>query len=512
MQNGLFEKNRIALRALWPEQVPALDAIYAAIKEGHKRIVLYAPTGMGKTQLAAHMIARGIDKGSRPLFTCPGITLVDQTLRKFEAEGIYDIGVIQADHERTNPDAQVQIACIPTLIRRTIDLPDFVIVDECHLVSKKWNEWLDKHPDILAVGLSATPWTKGLGHRWTKMVIGARIQQLIDAGRLCDFRIYAPAHGLDRKAVKTERGEFVEESASQAMSKATIVGDVVKEWFEKGPGEKTFLFCVNRNHARTQMGAFIDSGFPFGYIDGETSREDRQREFQKMAYGEIAGIASVGCLIAGVDEDVRCIIDCAPTLSEIRLQQKWGRGLRTVPGIDKVLIGLDHANNNGETGLGLFSEIFHDHLDASTTKQRKAYEGDPKPAKSRVCKNCSALVPARAWICPACGERMGKQVKEAQGTLIELERKVKPIPEERQLKRKQAFYSEVLDIARRWGCSEGWAAHQFKAKFGDWPNGLSKMSRRASKRTYRFVNEQYRQYKKAKATAQPEDEEYHAEY
>ena len=37
------------------------------------------------------------------------------------------------------------------------------------------------------------------------------------------------------------------------------------------------MFCVNREHAKEQMGAFIDSGIPFGYIDANTSIPDRKR-------------------------------------------------------------------------------------------------------------------------------------------------------------------------------------------------------------------------------------------
>ena len=43
--------------------------------------------------------------------------LVDQTVEKFYAEGIRDIGVIQANHDLTNWSRPVQIASVQTLMR-----------------------------------------------------------------------------------------------------------------------------------------------------------------------------------------------------------------------------------------------------------------------------------------------------------------------------------------------------------------------------------------------------------
>ena len=106
------------LRPLRPRQAKAIADIRQAIREGHKRIIVQAPCGFGKTLTAAHIIAGALEKGKRSLFTCPAINLVNQTVAAFENEGIYDIGVIQAHHERTDWQASVQVASVQTLVRR----------------------------------------------------------------------------------------------------------------------------------------------------------------------------------------------------------------------------------------------------------------------------------------------------------------------------------------------------------------------------------------------------------
>lgn len=496
-QLSLYESNALTLRPLRPRQLSVIDRVREAIREGHKRIVVQAPTGFGKTLTAAHIIASSLERGKRPLFTAPAITLVDQTLRAFEAEGIKDIGVIQAKHERTDWTQPVQIACVPTLVRRDLPEVDLILIDEVHEQFEGLNERLDSPAwaNKVAIGLSATPWARGMGLRWTKLIIAATIDELIDEGFLSPFRIYVPDHTVDRNklkvVIKNGQREFQDKSASEAMTDATIIGDVVKTWMERGPAGKTFMFCVNRAHAREQMNAFLDSGIPFGYIDAHTPREDRRLQFDKLSYGEIAGIASVGCLIRGVDEDVRCIIDAQPRKSEIAHVQKWGRGLRTADG-KEYLIGLDHAGNC--LALGLPNDIVHENLDTRKPGEKdKDDEPGDKPAKKpKMCEKCHALIPPGRGVCPQCGMRLAvpSGVDARDGELVlfgggKKAKKEKAAPRDE----KQAFYSAALGLARERGYKEGYAANLYREKFGVWPNGLTVIASWPSRKVREFDRE-----------------------
>ncbi|MBU6232168.1 DEAD/DEAH box helicase family protein [Patescibacteria group bacterium] len=513
--------NNLRLRELRPRQAQCIADIRQAIKEGHKRIIVAAPCGFGKTVLSSHLIAGSLHKGTRPLFTCPAVSLVDQTVRSFEFEGIRDIGVMQANHERTDREAQVQVASVQTLLKRALPAVDFMILDETHRHFKGLNKMLDgAWKDKISIGLTATPWVKGMGLRWTKLIIPATIPQLIEEDLLTPTTLYVPEQIANRANIDVQKGEFTEASSSREMREQRIVGNVVETWKKLGPGEKTFMFCVNLDHAREQMAAFIDCGIPFGYIDAQTPREERTEQFAKMKYGEIAGIASVGCLIAGVDEDVRCIIDCAPTKSEISLVQRWGRGIRTASG-KTHLVGLDHAGNNTDQGLGLFWEIFHDHLDTHKPHEKGvAYEGEKRPAKPKKCAVCNVLIPAGSAICKNCGAAMrATGVEHEEGELVvygtqpkdhELTAAVafleskglkfyadfgyenaiqkavergfvrKGRKREYSMQEKQDWYSGFLWLAQERGRNQGWAAHRYKEKFGVWPNQLKKTASQPS--------------------------------
>jgi superfamily II DNA or RNA helicase len=497
MQNHLFEAPTFTqMRPLRPSQDGAMSRVLQAIREGHKRIILQAPTGWGKTQWAAHVIARALQKNSRPLFTAPAISLIDQTLEAFEREGITDIGVMQAQHHRTNRHASVQIASVQTLIRRAQPDVDFALIDEAHESFEALETMLDSEEwkNKIVIGLSATPWAKGMGLRWTKLVIAATINDLIADGHATPALIYGPERDINRGALTVSKGEFEEGGASAAMSDKAIIGDVLKEWQEKSPREKTFAFCVNRAHAQVQMEAFTDAGIPFGYIDANVEQEQRKRIFHQMRYGEIAGIASVGCLIRGVDEDVRCILDLQPTRSEMRHVQKWGRGVRTAEG-KSVLIGLDHAGNNA--ALGLFTDVYHDHLDMRKPGERgESYKDDYKPAKPRKCAKCHNLIPPGARSCPVCKERVALDTKVTvvDGRLVEMGSGPKI-----DMKERQDFYSGLLWLAKQKNLRDGWAAHMYRDRFSTWPRNLRVRAKKPSDAVIEYAKRSREEYLKRTA-------------
>lgn len=508
---SLFEQETKKLRPLWPLQLAVMPKLRDAIKEGHRRIILQAPCGFGKTIVAAHIIAGALRKRNHPLFTCPSITLVEQTLKKFENEGIDDIGIMQAQHSRTNSRASVQIASVQTLIRRAAPDSNFALIDECHEEFDGLYAMLDSEAwkNQIAIGLSATPWAKGMGLRWTKLIIAATINDLIAAGHAVPAKIYGPEKDVERESVPIVNGEFEEESSSKLMSNAAIVGDVIKEWKAKSPQGKTFMFCVNRQHAQAQMCAFLDCGIPFGYIDANTPIVQRVRLFREMQYGEIAGISSVGCLISGVDEDVRCIIDLKLRKSEMKHVQLWGRGVR--PALGKTfLLGLDHAGNNID--LGLFTDIYHDTLDMRKSSERgEAYKGDNKPAKPNKCPKCHNLVPPAKRFCPSCGERIEHKhnVQIIDGRLVEIGANYKASQ-----KKRQNWYSAFIWLQRHKRFKQGWAEHRFQERFGAWPQGLKAVARKPSEEIRTATRKSYEEYRKAKAAIivpQPDDT-YHGEW
>jgi DNA repair protein RadD len=163
----------IALRPLRPHQERALKALRASLASGKRRPMLQAPTGFGKTLTAAHIIRRALDRRKRVAFAVPALSLIDQTVAAFEAEGIHCVGVMQGIHPRTDREQPVQVCSVQTVARRKRPEVDLVLVDEAHELHKEVFKRMADCPDIPFIGLSATPWSRGLGKYYDDLIIAA---------------------------------------------------------------------------------------------------------------------------------------------------------------------------------------------------------------------------------------------------------------------------------------------------------------------------------------------------
>ncbi|MFY9292706.1 MAG: DEAD/DEAH box helicase [Methylorubrum rhodinum] len=452
-------------RALRPHQARIIERLRVSLASGHRRPMVQAPTGAGKTVVAGAIVMGALAKGKRVLFVVPALSLIDQTVRSFWAEGIREIGVIQGNHPMTNPAYPVQVASIQTLQRRAIPPFDIVVIDEAHRWFAMLGQWMAA-PDwasIPFVGLSATPWTKGLGKHYDDLIQVTTTAELIAAGYLAPFRVYAPSHP-DLSRVRTLAGDYHEGDLGEAMNKPELVADVVTTWRLRGENRPTFVFAVDRPHAKRLQAEFEAAGVTCGYIDAFTRSEEREALFRRFTAGEVRVIASVGCLTTGVDLDVRCIVLARPTKSEMLFVQIIGRGLRTAPGKTDCLI-LDHSDTH--LRLGFVTDIRHDALDDGRERSKQERE-IRAPALPKECPSCKFLKPAKVAKCPSCGFKPEKQseIQCEDGDLVEMT----PKRARAGVAEKESLFGQLKHYARRRDYSEGWAAHKFRELTGVWPD------------------------------------------
>lgn len=451
---------------LRPHQTHIIDQIDRAIAGGYRRIMVQLPTGGGKTMVAAKIARSTLNNSRRAIFTVPAKSLIDQTVEKFYAEGVREVGVIQADHILTNYARPVQVASVQTLQRRFIPDADIVIIDEAHRWFEFYGEWLNRPEwaDVPFVALSATPWTRGLGKHFDKLIIGSTTTDLIDAGYLSRFRVFAPA-SPDLSSVRTIAGDYHEGDLSKAMDKAALVADVIDTWIERGRGRPTLCFAVDRVHAKNLQQKFTAAGVLAEYIDAYTPATERKAIAKRFHAGEVEIVCNVGCLTTGIDWDVRCIILARPTKSEMLFVQMIGRGLRSAEGKDDCLI-LDHSDNH--LRLGFVTDIHHDKLDSG--QQRQKPEAKAKEVLPKKCPKCTFLKPPKMPVCPVCGFKPEPKCKVAtkDGQLIEFRARESAAATEKEIARAN-FYRELKSIAEIRSYQRGWIAHKYKEKFHSWP-------------------------------------------
>lgn len=466
---------------LRPYQSAAIDRLRESLRAGNKRIVLQAPVAFGKTIVSAAIIdmMREKNPSSRAIFTAPAISLIDQTVARFHENGVYDVGVIQANHPMTNYARPVQVASVQTLMRRKFPQADLALVDECHLCFEFVYKWmqLPEWKDVPFIGLSATPWARGMGAkgRWDGLIVAETMEGLTDQGYLSPLKYFAPME-VDVTGVGKVAGDFNEGQLSEVSRNKVVLSNTIEKWIELGENRPTIAFCVDRAHAQDMQARFNECGVPCGYIDARTEAADRTRLGLALKSGELKVVASVGCLIMGVDWPwVSCVLHARRTLSPMLWVQSVGRGVRIYPEKKDCLL-LDCAGNRH---LGHPYDMRFDTLDDGSKKARsERKEKEQSVPKSKECKSCGALRPAGVRKCPVCGFEPAIQsdVVEGEADLYEIGRggKVKgrksKKPEDWRTSEKQEFMSGLLVIQKERDYKPTWAAMQFKEKFGDWPS------------------------------------------
>ena len=129
---------------LWAFQTEAIESLRVTARSGNKRIILCAPTGSGKTEMAIHLIQEAQRKDSRVTFVVDGISLAEQTSARLSSYGI-EHGYAQGKNTWGRRE-RIQVAMAQTIEKREFwSGLDLLIIDECHVqrkaIQKFAREW-----------------------------------------------------------------------------------------------------------------------------------------------------------------------------------------------------------------------------------------------------------------------------------------------------------------------------------------------------------------------------------
>jgi len=283
------------------------------------RLIIQAPTGSGKTEIGIDIIKRAVAKGTRVLFVCNRITLVDQAYRRFQDSGVF-CGRIQGQNT-IDSHAQVLICSIQTLARRKqYPLAGMIVIDEAHgCTAESYRRLLELWNDVPVIGLTATPFSRGLGkqYSWGKlfedMVCATSIRDLIGMGYLVDADIYAPSEP-DLKKIRIVAGDYEEKALGEAVDKPHLIGDIVDQWRKLANGKPTVCFATNIAHSKHIVESFKAVNVNAEHIDCYSNEEDRKSILARVKSGETTIVSNVGILTEGWDfPALECMILARPT-------------------------------------------------------------------------------------------------------------------------------------------------------------------------------------------------------
>jgi DNA repair protein RadD len=427
-------------------------AVSAVSKMTERRVLIVAPTGSGKTVIAADLVKR---TGSRRvLWLAHRVELLAQARAQVIAAGVPEsqVGMLSGGKYQ-NEGARVMVASVDSLRTRDVPAADLVVVDEAHRVAAAtYQRILSERAEATVYGLTATPQrldNRPLGDTFERLHVAATMTELFIDGHLAHPVTYGVPKEKAREMVRGLAGkEYPQGRLGEAMMRGHLMGDVVAECKRLAPGRRTLVFAASREHGRALWRRFRQGRRAAEYLDGEAPAKTREAILRRLESGKTQVVVNVDVLSEGFDcPPVQCIALARPTKSLTRYLQQVGRASR--PHGDERPVILDHAGNTWRFGLPEAEREWS--LDG-----RDKGEGNT-PVKQ--CEACGAMVPLSAIECPECGAEIVTPEERAERE-AELER-IQATERE-----KAAVLERVREVAKERGAPRGWAQQVVEAMWG----------------------------------------------
>ena len=346
-----------------PYQQATLDRLESErIDRGFFRNLVVAPTGTGKTLVAAFDYARQPHAGhlTRLLFLAHREELLRQGRDRFRhVLRNESFGELLAGGE--DPSSLEYIfATIQSFRSRGLlesqgaNYWNYVVLDEAHHVpAESYRDIVSSLRPGILLGLTATPermdgesilpW---FDHRIADEM---RLWHAIERQYLVPFDYYGVHDGTDLSGLAWSRGSYaVGELENQYLGNTRRANLVISQFCEiygNCHEARALGFCVSIAHARFMAESFRTAGIPAAAITSQSAAEDRARASAMLRGREVNVLFTVDLFNEGVDiPEADCVLFLRPTESPTVFLQQLGRGLRLDTGKNSCLV-LDFIGN-----------------------------------------------------------------------------------------------------------------------------------------------------------------------
>lgn len=399
------------------------------------------PTGSGKSPVIAGFIVKAFKHfpGTRCMLLSHVKEILQQDLTwLLRLWTTAPVGVYSAGLGRKEAYAPITIAGIGSVVdcAAIFGFIDFVIVDECHLVSPKedtmYQSFLNDlrlvNPQLKTIGLTATHYRLGQGDLvdgglFTDVAVDMTAFEIynwfVDEGYLCQMVARPTSTELDIDGVRIQQGEYNQKQLQGAVDKAEVTRAALAEALRLGGNRAHWLgFASGVEHAEHCAQFCNDMGVSATVVHSKMSDRVRDGRLEAFVAGEYRACFNNGVLTTGFDfPAIDFILGLRPTQSPGLHVQMLGRGGRALyaPGFDLSTaqgrldairasqkpncLVLDFAGNVRRLGP----------INDPVTSKKKAKGHGEAPVK--VCDACNSYCHASARTCPYCGATFQLKVR-----------------------------------------------------------------------------------------------------
>ena len=408
----------------WDFQETAVNKAIEHLNSG-ERVLLYSPTGSGKTVMSAMAIDKAF-RDKKIIFLVNLQVLIGQTyttLKHFDL----DCSVFHNEIKKTvtgdvmevyNNNSNIVITLIETFFNGELDfVPDLIIIDEAHKsTSATYQEFRDMFPEAKVLGLSASPRREAnkegesLEEWYDVMVDAAKIRDLIDRGILAK-----PVYKI--------------------FPEGTHAVNTWKEFTKDSDNKRTLVFTYDTTHSVKVLQAFTEAGISAEMVTSGSDNErlekrintqtpnQRNAIFKRFAEGKVDVLISVMALCEGFDEKLAKYCMLLRKVAAVSLyHQMVGRVIRSHPEKSEGYI-LDFCENVKEHGM---IEEYDWSLQQNTKHIVKSGETiyfgnyERKPKIFVCCEKCHNVYNATETTnCSGCGSASNITISTSIKQIIE---------------------------------------------------------------------------------------------